>query len=43
MDIADRDPAVTARQLEDLEFTLHKLFIDAYILVRPPPRDHPVA
>ena len=43
MDIADRDPAVTARELEDLEFTLHKLFIDAYILVRPPPRDHPAA
>ena len=43
MDRADRDPAVTARDLEGLEFTLRKLFCDAYILVRPPPTDHPAA
>ena len=43
LDRADRDPAVTARELEGLTFTLRKLFCDAYILVRPPPRDHPAA
>ena len=43
MDRADRDPALTATELEGLEFTLRKLFCEAYILLRPPPPKDPAA
>ena len=34
---------MTAKELEDLEFTLRKLFCEAYILVRPPRGSEPAA
>ena len=35
MDIADRHPALTLKELMNLEFAVRKLFCEAYIMLRP--------